>query len=51
MPDILLESKDHIATVTLNRPDRLNAISGEMLNRLSEVLLECDHDPDVRVLF
>jgi enoyl-CoA hydratase/carnithine racemase len=50
MPDILLEAKDHISTITLNRPDRLNAISGEMLTRLSEILLECDHDPDVRVI-
>lgn len=50
MPDILLENKDHVATITLNRPDRLNAISREMLNRLSEVLLEFDHDPDVRVI-
>ena len=50
VPDILLENKDHVATITLNRPDRLNAISGEMLNRLSEILLESDHDPDVRVI-
>ena len=50
MPDILLENKDHVATITLNRPDRLNAISGEMLNRLSEILLEADHDADVRVI-
>jgi len=50
MPDILVESKDHVTTITLNRPERLNAISGEMLSRLSEMLLECDGDPDVRVI-
>ncbi|NNL65128.1 MAG: enoyl-CoA hydratase/isomerase family protein [Myxococcales bacterium] len=50
MPDILFEHKDHVTTVTLNRPDRLNAISGEMLTRLSEGLIECDQDPEVRVL-
>lgn len=50
MPDLLFEHKDHVTTITLNRPDRLNAISGEMLTRLSEGLLECDHDPDVRVI-
>ena len=50
MPDIIVENKDHIASITLNRPERLNAISGEMLTRLSETLLECDHDPDVRVI-
>ncbi len=50
MPDILFETVEHVATITLNRPDRLNAISGDMLTNLSERLLEYDRDPSVRVI-
>ncbi|MGH0033835.1 MAG: enoyl-CoA hydratase/isomerase family protein [Myxococcota bacterium] len=50
MPDLLVETRDHVTTITLNRPERLNAISGAMLTRLSEELLRCDRDPDVRVI-
>lgn len=50
MPDLLYEKADHIATVTLNRPDRLNAISFEMLELLTQKLSEADADTDVRVI-
>jgi len=48
--DILLEHAEHVLTITLNRPDRLNAISGPMLNELAAKLKEANHDPDVRVV-
>lgn len=51
MSDELLYARDgHVATITLNRPDRMNAISGPMLMQLSERLLEADHDREVRVI-
>ena len=50
MSELLYEVSDHIATLTLNRPDRMNAISGPMLTDLSNRLLEADRDPDVRVI-
>jgi len=50
MPDLLCDVQDHIASITLNRPDRLNAITGEMLLGLSETLRKCDQDADVRVI-
>jgi len=50
MSDILFEVEDHVATITLNRPDRLNAISGPMLSSLSDKLLEYDQARDVRVI-
>jgi enoyl-CoA hydratase/carnithine racemase len=50
MSDLLYEKKDYAATITLNRPERMNAISMPMLNRLEEVLHEADGDPDVRVI-
>jgi enoyl-CoA hydratase/carnithine racemase len=48
--DVLYEVADHIATITLNRPDRMNTISGPMLNLLTDYLLKADADPDVRVV-
>jgi len=54
MPDdtneVLVESSDHILTVTLNRPDRLNAISGPMLSKLSSTLQQANLDRDIRVV-
>jgi enoyl-CoA hydratase/carnithine racemase len=50
MPDLLYEKSDHVATITLNRPARLNAISFEMLELLTQRLTEADTDPDVRVV-
>jgi enoyl-CoA hydratase/carnithine racemase len=48
--EVLYDVSDHIATITLNAPARMNTISGPMLGRLSECLLEADRDPDVRVI-
>lgn len=39
---------DHVATLTLNAPERMNTISGPMLQAISERLLEADADPDAR---
>lgn len=47
---VLYERDGAIATLTLNRPERLNAISGPMLDALSERLVEADRDRDVRVI-
>ncbi len=48
--ETLYATGDHVATITLNRPDRMNTISGPMLRELTERLLEADRDPDVRVI-
>lgn len=51
MPDQLLYDVDgHVATLSFNRPDRMNTITVTMLNRLSELLLSADADPEVRVI-
>lgn len=50
MSEVLLEKTGHIAVLTLNRPDRLNAISGEMLETLALTLIECDADRDVHAI-
>jgi enoyl-CoA hydratase/carnithine racemase len=48
--DLLYAKDGAIATLTLNRPERMNAISGEMLDLLAERLVEADRDPEVRVI-
>jgi enoyl-CoA hydratase/carnithine racemase len=48
--EVLYEVSDHVATLTLNRPDRMNTISGPMLNQLTELLLKADRDRDVRCI-
>jgi enoyl-CoA hydratase/carnithine racemase len=48
--DMLFEVSDHIATITLNRPDRMNAITGPMLLSFSQALRDADADRDVRVI-
>jgi enoyl-CoA hydratase/carnithine racemase len=50
MSELLVEKQAGVTILTLNRPDRLNAISGAMLAALSEQLLEANRDPEVRVV-
>lgn len=48
--EVLVETKEHIAIITLNRPERLNAISHEMLMELSSKMTEANKDPDIRCI-
>jgi enoyl-CoA hydratase/carnithine racemase len=48
--EVLVERDGAVGILTLNRPERLNAISGPMLEQLSERLLELDADRDVRAI-
>ncbi|MFH2072906.1 MAG: enoyl-CoA hydratase/isomerase family protein [Actinomycetota bacterium] len=50
MPEILYEVEAHIGSITLNRPDRLNAITMEMLDLLTLHLRRADAAPEVRCL-
>ncbi len=47
---LLVEQDGYVVTITLNRPERLNAISRDMLNELSAKMVEADKDPDVRCI-
>ena len=47
---VLYEVADHVATITFNRPDQQNTISGPMLNSLTEMLLQADADTDIRAI-
>ncbi|MBW8815178.1 MAG: enoyl-CoA hydratase/isomerase family protein [Caulobacterales bacterium] len=48
--EVLYEVSDHVATLILNRPERMNTISGPMLNQLTSLLLKADRDPEVRCI-
>ena len=50
MPDVLYEVADRVATITLNRPARRNALTGPMLDDLAEKVRLADADPGVRAI-
>jgi enoyl-CoA hydratase/carnithine racemase len=47
---LLYDVADHVATITLNRPERRNAISTSMLNQLTKRLQEADRSREVRAI-
>jgi len=47
---LLYEVKDGIATLTLNRPDRLNALGGTLREDLLDAITRAGADPEVRVM-
>jgi enoyl-CoA hydratase/carnithine racemase len=47
---ILYEVADHICTVTLNRPEKLNAWTGQMHVDLKDALHKAGDDPEVRAI-
>ena len=46
--EVLYAVADHVAVITLNAPERMNTISGPMLNALTRRLLQANEDPAVR---
>lgn len=48
--EVLYALEGHIAIITLNRPERMNTISRDMLNQLTEHMLKADKDPAVRAV-
>lgn len=47
---ILLERIDKVARVSLNRPDKMNALSETLMRELQDALLALDDDPEVSVI-
>src|SRR3954462_4681501 len=48
-PHALVEQVDHTLVVTMNRPDKRNALSGEMLAIMSDAWDRVNEDDDIRV--
>ncbi|HVP85344.1 MAG TPA: enoyl-CoA hydratase [Rhizomicrobium sp.] len=49
-PDILYDVKDHVATITLNRPERLNAYTPQLANSLRLAMADAAKDTNVRAI-
>jgi enoyl-CoA hydratase/carnithine racemase len=47
---IIYEKADKVARITLNRPEALNALNGQMLMELPKAIAEADKDDDVRAV-
>ena len=45
---ILFEIRDAVATVTINRPDKLNALNAEVIAELGDAAARIEKDPAVR---
>ncbi|OAI41187.1 enoyl-CoA hydratase [bacterium SCGC AG-212-C10] len=51
MADILLfDLTDHVATITLNRPEAMNALTRELYTELEAAVRKCHSDPEVRAV-
>ena len=48
--ELILELHDRVLLIRLNRPDRLNAISRDMLDELSAKVVAADKDPEIRCI-
>ena len=46
--DVLIEKRDGVAWITLNRPDSLNAMGGQLMPMLARYLADCASDRGVR---
>src|SRR5262245_21924040 len=46
----LYEQRDGVATITLNRPERLNAITFEVYRELTDLIADLRDEKDVRVV-
>ncbi len=47
---LIYEVKDRVATLTLNRPERLNALGGTLREDLFDAVTRASADPEVRVM-
>lgn len=50
MSFVLVETVDRIAHVTLNRPEKLNALNQEVFRELEQVFAQLEHDAEVGVV-
>src|ERR1700712_3756576 len=51
MPTVLLEIKNNVAFITLNRPEKFNSFNREMSLLLQSLLDKCAADDEVRCVF
>jgi enoyl-CoA hydratase len=47
---VMMDLQKGVLTITINRPDKLNALNAKTIDELHEALAEAENDPDVKVL-
>ncbi len=47
---VLSTLKDNVRTITLNRPDRLNAMNGALIRDVAEAFEAAENDPDTKAI-
>ncbi|KKK56006.1 hypothetical protein LCGC14_3068870, partial [marine sediment metagenome] len=47
--EIIFEKSNQIATITFNRPDKLNAMTPRMMGELWDAIRKVEDDPNLRV--
>ncbi len=47
---VLFEMSDHVATITLNRPEVMNAFNQDMLDEFARIWRRCRTDDDIRAV-
>lgn len=50
MPSLLIENREHVRVLTLNRPEQLNAMDSELYERLIAALQEAEQDASVHAI-
>ena len=50
MSFVVVEKTDRIAWVTLNRPEKLNALNNQVLQDLEQTFATLEEDPEVGVI-
>ncbi len=48
--DIIYNKEGYVATITLNRPERMNAFTGAMINSIGQALQDANEDEKIRVI-
>ena len=48
--NLLYAMDDRVATITLNRPDRHNALSVALVDEIVAAVAQADRDPEVRIV-
>ncbi|MCF8601990.1 crotonase/enoyl-CoA hydratase family protein [Gordonia sp. HY442] len=49
-PAVLVEHHDHVAVITINRPDARNAVNSTVADGLGDALDKADTDPEIRAI-
>ncbi|MBA4602224.1 enoyl-CoA hydratase/isomerase family protein [Thermoactinomyces sp. AMNI-1] len=47
---LIIEKKDHVVKISLNRPKKMNALNTEIIRKLADTLEELDRDSHVRAI-